>query len=106
MNKYIAPIVLAVAVLAGCSSEPASGVVVDKRYEEASSEVKTRTKQTCTGTGTKRRCTSTPETYIDHDDEDFVLILKQENGDIAEREVSEAEFNAAEVGEFFGEKDD
>lgn len=105
MKKTIAAIVLSVAFMAGCSGEPPSGTVVDKRYEEATSETKTRTKQSCSGTGTKRRCTTKPETYVDHDDEDFVLVLETKDGDVTEREVSEDEYKAAKVGDFFGEKE-
>lgn len=98
-------LLLVAAILPACSismtTGPSEGTVIDKKHEEG--EFESKTSKVCTGTGKKRKCSN--KTTTDWDDPDFELLLrscdKDDECDEGWIEVSESEYNSAEVGDYF-----
>lgn len=116
--KRLAPLLL-LAVIVACS-HVTSGEVVDKRHEDQriywdqEPIYGTVPVQQCTGGyGATRSCTTTYRQQITGympvqriDDEDWILVLRDQDDKQGEVRVSEETYNRMEIGSWYGGKDE
>lgn len=108
---------LLLVMLAACS-QVTTGTVVDKRHEDmriwydSVADYAVFPVSQCYGTGTTRSCSTTYQQRIVGyhneqriDDEDWVLVLENKEGERGEVEVDEDTYNRMERGSWYGEKE-
>ena len=101
-------IILFAFLLVACGPPPITeGTVINLEYDEA--ETRTESvpgRETCTGKGTKRRCTRGPSgTRTVHEEEEWKVTFEgpNEEGVTDQRtvEISQEVFNSLEIGDFY-----
>jgi hypothetical protein len=107
MRKFIVALFVALALmLSACATEVTAGTVTDKEYVAEHTEMQDITEQDCeykkVGKKKKRVC----ETEVVGEEEvtipaEYTLDLEDDKGNTGTVEVTEAEYDSVEVGDFF-----